>query len=108
MRFISWLIGLPLAVLVVVFALSNRQDVVVGLWPFADGLPLPVYLLVLLPLLAGLLAGLGLGAVRNLGHRRRARHQTRRAEGFERELASLRASSSTPPASPAGDISVIP
>jgi len=108
LRVLSWLIGLPLALLVVVFALSNRQDAIIGMWPFAEGLPLPTYLLVLLPLVAGLLLGLLLGGLRNIRHRASARFQGRRAAALERELAASRDTTPPPPPSPAGDISVSP
>ncbi|HIJ63565.1 MAG TPA: DUF1049 domain-containing protein [Rhodospirillaceae bacterium] len=61
MKVLFWLAGLPLAAAAVLFALSNRQPVTVALWPFAEGLQLPLYLAILLPALAGYLLGLGLG-----------------------------------------------
>ena len=62
MRLIKWIGGLILAAIVVTFALSNRQIVQIGLWPFIEGLELPLYLAVLLPLLGGILLGwLGAG-----------------------------------------------
>jgi uncharacterized integral membrane protein len=92
---LSWLIRLPLAVVIVLFALSNRQNVMVGLWPLEDGVALPLFLLVLLPLVAGFAAGLLLGGVRSLRHRRAAKQQARRAAELEREVEVLR---SRPPA----------
>lgn len=91
MRLLSWLIGLPLAILVVLFALSNRQTMAVGLWPFDEGLALPVFLAVLLPLLAGFLAGFLFALARGLGHRRAARRHGKRADRLQRELDALRA-----------------
>ncbi len=91
MRLLSWLIGLPLAILVVLFALSNRQTMTVGLWPFDEGLALPAFLAVLLPLLAGFLAGFLLALARGLGHRRAARRHGKRADTLQRELDALRA-----------------
>jgi uncharacterized integral membrane protein len=92
-KILSWLVGLPLAVIVLLFALSNRQGVTVGLWPFEDGIALPLYLIALLPLLAGFLAGVLLAGLKGLKHRRLARAQTRRAADLERQLAAERASS---------------
>ena len=69
MRFLSWIAGLILAAIVVVFALSNRQIVLIGLWPFVEGLAMPLYLAVLLPLLAGLVLGWLLAGLRALGRR---------------------------------------
>lgn len=97
MRLLRWIIGLPLAVLVVLFALSNRQTTTVALWPFEDGLAMPVYLVVLLPLLAGFLVGFLIAATRGFKHRRAARAETRRAAALERELDAARAASQTTP-----------
>jgi uncharacterized integral membrane protein len=93
-KVLSWLVGLPLAVIVLLFALSNRQVVAVGLWPLADGIDLPVYLIVLLPLLIGFLAGTLVAGLKGLKHRRIARRQTKRAADLERQLDQARASSS--------------
>lgn len=86
MKIISWLIGLPLAAIIVLFALSNRQAVSIGLWPFEEGVMLPVYLAVLLSLLAGFFVGaLSFGA-RGLKHRRDARRSAKRVSLLEGEL----------------------
>ena len=106
-KLLSFLIGLPLAAIVVLFALSNRQGVAVGLWPFEDGLVLPLYLAMLMPFFAGLLLGVCTAGINGLRHRRAARVQSKRAAALERDLAASRAASSiTRPAeapSPAGD-----
>ncbi|CCG08815.1 lipopolysaccharide assembly protein LapA domain-containing protein [Pararhodospirillum photometricum] len=52
-----WLIGLPLAALVAVFAVNNRAVAEVSLWPTPFTVDLPVYLLVLGALAVGLIAG---------------------------------------------------
>jgi uncharacterized integral membrane protein len=93
-KLLSWLIGLPLAAIVVLFALSNRQGVAIGLWPFEEGLVLPVYLAVLMPFFAGLLLGLCTAGIRGLSHRRAARVQSKRAAALERELAASRVANS--------------
>ena len=93
MKVLSWLVGLPLAAIILLFVLSNRQGVTVGLWPFDDGPNLPVYLIVLLPLLVGFFAGALISGVKGLKHRRQARRQTKRADDLERQLDNLRTSS---------------
>jgi uncharacterized integral membrane protein len=98
--FLSWLVGLPLAAIVLLFALSNRQDVALGLWPFDDGVVLPVYLIVLLPLLLGFVAGALASGLKGLKYRRLARQQTKRAEGLEHQLDAVRASATANPALP--------
>ena len=75
MRFISWTIGLLIAVVVVDFALSNRDGVAISLWPLIDGLALPLYLALLLALLLGLALGWLAAGWRNW-RRRRAEKKT--------------------------------
>ncbi len=94
MRLIGWLLALPVALLSAVFAVANRHDLRLQLWPLPWSLDLPVYLAVLGPLVLGMLVGGA--AVWLAGHRARAaaRHHRRRAESLERQLAA--AGSATP------------
>ncbi len=98
MRFLSWIIGLPLAVVVVAFALSSREVVTLALWPLDEGLSLPAYLTVLAPLAIGLLLGLLAAGWHGLKYRQAARTQARRAASLERQLESLTAVSAPSPA----------
>ena len=75
MRYLNWIAGLLVAAIVVDFALSNRETVLIGFWPFIDGLALPVYLALLLPLLLGLALG-WLAAGWRVWRRRRAEKKT--------------------------------
>lgn len=75
MRYLNWIAGLLVAAIVVDFALSNRETVLVGFWPLIDGLALPVYLALLLPLLLGLALGWLAAGWRNY-RRRRAEKKT--------------------------------
>ena len=75
MRFLNWIAGLLVAAIVVDFALSNRETVLIGFWPLIDGLALPVYLALLLPLLLGLALGWLVAGWRNF-RRRRAEKKT--------------------------------
>ena len=56
-RLITWLIMLPAAVAVVVFALHNKTPVVLDLWPFALTLEIELYLLLTAILGVGVLLG---------------------------------------------------
>ena len=93
MKVFSWLVGGPLAVIILVFALCNRQSVSLSLWPFDDSIGLPVYLVVLLPLLIGLVAGASMAGLSAFKHRRNARRQAKRVADLERQLDALRSSS---------------
>ena len=99
MRLIHWIVTLPVALVAVLFAVSNREGVTVTLWPLPVRLEAPLYLVVLLALVAGFLVG-ELIAWINAGRARRlARERARRIEALERELFATQARlSATPPA----------
>ena len=98
MRGLFWAGTGIIALLAAVFAASNRQDVELGFWPLPDLLPLPLYLVVLLALGAGFLAGRLTGWAMHQPVRSERRQQKRRIETLEAELSRARA---VPPASPA-------
>ena len=60
-RLLAWLVTVPLLILLVLFAVSNRQPVDLALWPLPVGAAVPLYLLVLgaafMCLILGLLIG---------------------------------------------------
>jgi uncharacterized integral membrane protein len=57
MRFLYWIISIPLAVLIAIFAVSNRTAVTISLWPLPFELDMPLFL----PIMVALLIGLGIG-----------------------------------------------
>jgi uncharacterized integral membrane protein len=86
-KFVTALILVPLAIVVVALAVANRQTVVVSFDPFdqvhpAFALPLPLYALVLALVIAGVVVG-GVAAWLRQGKWRRA---ARLAQGEAREL----------------------
>ena len=87
MRHLSWIITIPVALVVISFAASNREAVTLGLWPLTAELSAPLYLPVLLAVLLGFLAG-GLTAWFSAhGARRQARARASALTRAERELA---------------------
>jgi hypothetical protein len=98
-RITGWLVLVPLCVLLIVFALANRQLVVVNFNPFvatetlaAPGFGVPLFLVVYAILLIGVLLG-GTAAWLAQGRVRRERRLWRReAEHLTRELDALRKS----------------
>ncbi|MGE3332203.1 MAG: LapA family protein [Rhodospirillaceae bacterium] len=58
MRILNSLLAIIVAVLVVLFAVSNRAPVVVEIWPFPYQLELGLYALILLAVFIGFLAGM--------------------------------------------------
>jgi uncharacterized integral membrane protein len=91
MRAVFWLVTAVAAVVLVPFAVTNRAPVPLGLWPLPFVLETPVYLLVLLTLLAGFI--LGAAGAWLAGHRvrRDLRRQRRRVAALERELVATQA-----------------
>src|SRR5216683_2461751 len=56
-KLVHWLVTLPLAIILVIFAVSNREGVIVTLWPLPVTVEAPLYLVVLLALVVGFLVG---------------------------------------------------
>lgn len=99
MRLVHWVVTLPVALVVVLFAVSNRESVTVTVWPLPVRLEAPLYLVVLLALLAGFLVGELVAWINGARARRLARERARRIEALERELAATQARlSAAPPA----------
>ena len=57
MRYIAWIVTIPFALLLLSFAISNRELVTLVLWPLPFRIDAPLYLVALLPLLLGVLIG---------------------------------------------------
>jgi uncharacterized integral membrane protein len=93
---------IPLAVVIVAFAVANRQTVTLSLDPFnaerpAASLSLPLYLLIIGLLIVGVIVG-GVATWLNHGRwRRAARRLEREAQDLRDELASLRRGAGTAP-----------
>jgi uncharacterized integral membrane protein len=88
-RLLNWLILLPLAVVLILFAVANRVFVTVSFDPFAGGEPalalsVPLFIVVF----AGLIVGVVVGALASFARHWRLWRAARRAEG---EAARLRA-----------------
>jgi uncharacterized integral membrane protein len=85
---VFWLVTLIVAAVLMPFAITNRATVSLGLWPFPFLLETPVYLLVLLTLLAGFIMGAACAWIAGYGSRRELRRRRRRVEALERELTA--------------------
>jgi uncharacterized integral membrane protein len=90
MKFLWWT-GLALvALLLILFAVSNRETVSVGLWPFPAFVDLPLYLVVLGTLIVGFVLGELVAWIGGWRWRREARRSRARIAMLERELEAGR------------------
>lgn len=99
MRYLTLAITIPLAVFAVLFAVSNTQDVTVGLWPFEGTRVFPLWVFALSLLGGGFL--LGALFVWLLEQRTRFRYwrESRRSARLEKELEDLQKKQQAQPAS---------
>jgi len=88
-RFLTWLIMIPFALVVIVFSAVNRELVTLDLWPLPNEITVPVFTLVLAVFIVGFLWGGILAWVSAGSARRHARNAHWRADKAERELRSL-------------------
>jgi lipopolysaccharide assembly protein A len=100
---IRLLVGLPLLLILVLFALSNRQPTRLGLWPTDYALELPLSLAVIGGMALAFLAGSLLVWLSALAQRRRARHAERMVRLLEAQVQELKTQLSQPPALPRAD-----
>ena len=87
MRIFYRAVLLALAILLILFAVSNREAVSLTLWPLPFLADMPVYLLCFLSLAAGAAFGASAAWVAGRRNRRELRNRRRRIEALERELA---------------------
>ncbi len=87
MKILNTIIGALVALLVILFAVSNRQAVTVELWPFPYQLALSLYAVILLAVLLGFIAGaIGLWLM-GAAKRRELRRLRRQVRDMEHSLA---------------------
>ena len=91
MKLISRLLFIPVAAAFVVFAVANRHEVTLNLWPLPLEVDLPVYIAVLGALAAGMAIGGSAQWIADGRWRRRARAGRREASALERRLTLVEA-----------------
>lgn len=97
-KIVGWLVLVPLCLVLVAFALANRQLVPVYFNPFANPLPLepgasagiPLFVILYVVLLIGVLLGGVATWFAQAPHRKRERHWRREAQHLNQELEAQR------------------
>ena len=91
MKSLSWLITLPILVVVVVFAVNNRGAVDFDLWPVGLTVAMPLYLTVLGTIVVGFIAGGSVVWIASAQLRRTVRRQRHRVSELERQVKKFEA-----------------
>jgi uncharacterized integral membrane protein len=97
MRRFAWIITIPVSVIVVVFAVMNRQPVALNLWPLPWDVGAPLFMLTLAAILFGFLLGVAVMWFSTAKQRRRLREAKRALDAAHSELHMLRRQSATAP-----------
>ncbi|MFD1253791.1 MULTISPECIES: lipopolysaccharide assembly protein LapA domain-containing protein [Devosia] len=111
-KIIGWLVLVPLCLALIAFALANRHLVAVNLNPFAapaqldpaTGYGIPLFVVLYIVLLIGVLMGGIATWFAQSEHRRRERHWRKETQILTTEVETLRRRSGERPASPANDL----
>ena len=93
-QILTLVIFVPMAVVIGIFAVENRQPLALELWPLSDVFQMWASVWVLGLLGAGILLGLAIGWLGGTGWRRRARRAERQNRRLEARIDKL----DTPPA----------
>ena len=88
MRILYRAVFLVIAIVLILFAVSNRETVSVGFWPLPFLVDVPLYLLSFLSLAIGALIGAAAAWMAGRRNRRELRSRGRRIEALERELTA--------------------
>lgn len=89
MRIISWIIALVVGIAVVLFAISNRQIVDIGLWPLDGFISVPLYVAVLVFGLVAFILGGIVSWLSSAPARRVSRRRQRRIDELEKRIAQM-------------------
>ena len=95
-RFLAWVLIPPVAVVLALFAIANRGDVVISIDPLPFTFTLPSYLLTFGAIAVGLIVGYLVMWVSGYRTRRDFRRTRRRLAQIESELHAVRADHAPP------------
>jgi len=86
-RILSWIVTAPIVILVVLFAVSNREEITLRLLPFPYDKTIAIWQLTLIELFVGFILGAIVTWIGDRRRRRETRLLIRRTAGLEQLLA---------------------
>lgn len=86
----TWLLGFPLAIVIIVFAISNRTSVDFELWPFPYTVNMPVYVAVLGVSVPAFIFGGFISWVSGGKVRKENRKRAKRIKELEKQIAQIK------------------
>jgi len=89
MTFLAWAVAAPLLIGAGVFAVVNRSAVTVSLWPVAEPVTLPLFVVVVAALYVGFIIGAVIAWWAGRHGRARARQRLERIRALQQELDRL-------------------
>jgi uncharacterized integral membrane protein len=89
-RILTWIVTAPIVALVVLFSVSNLDQVPLHLWPLPFDLNIAIWLMSLIELFVGFLLGAIVTWMSDGRRRRNARMLARRVKDLEQQLAEAR------------------
>ncbi|WP_374655154.1 lipopolysaccharide assembly LapA domain-containing protein [Dongia sp.] len=95
MNRLAWIVTLPVALLVILFALMNRQEVSLSLWPLPWDISAPLFMFTLGAIVFGFLFG-SLATWLSGGHTRQQLRAARRELAQARDEAAMTRHQSAP------------
>jgi uncharacterized integral membrane protein len=87
---LSWILGIPLAVIVVWFAISNLDPLTLKLNLLPFEVVMPAFLAIFATFVMGFVAGALVAWLSAGRHRRALKAERRRAEGLDREINQMK------------------
>ena len=107
-KLVFWLILVPLAIIILMFAVANREIVTVSFDPFSAAQPaasisLPLFILIFILVILGVIIGGAAAWLRQTGYRRAARLRDSDVNSLRREIEALNVRLAERPMPPAPD-----
>ncbi len=90
MRFLSWIIAVPVTIVIIAFAIANRGSVIIFFDPLPYQLDIAIWIVVIGAVIFGFIVGALIRWMFDYKWRARAKQGRKRTRALEQEIAGLR------------------